>query len=110
MTDTVDNLLSHLRICIEQRDYLAAREAVEEYADTEFDRRLSDLIGTAELAALWNVTRRRAQAHVTWLNERHGIGIQLCGTWFLEKHLAETYKPGKPGNPNLQKAISSRTE
>jgi hypothetical protein len=101
MSDSIAALLAHLHTCQEQGDTLAAREALEDYIDAEVDRRLSGLVGTTELARIWDVSVRRAQAHVAWLHERHGIGILLGGSWFLWCEQANENRPGKPGRrPN----------
>lgn len=102
MSDPISALLTHLRVCQEQGDHLAAREALEDYIDSEVDRRLAGLVGTTELASIWDVSTRRAQAHLQWLRERYGVGVQLGGAWFLWREQAEEYRPGKPGAPRKQ--------
>lgn len=46
-----------------------------------------------ELAAEWNVSKRRVQAHIQSLHERFGVGRKFGRDWFLSAEEAERHRP-----------------
>lgn len=65
--------------------------------------RAYELLGirtSEELAAEWQVSRRRAQAFIARLHERWGVGRKIGATWCLSADEAATHRPAdKPGRP-----------
>lgn len=98
---TIDRLMPHggdaaitehrLRSAL---DVLAQRIANHTRAYELLGIRSSD-----ELAAEWNVTKRRVQAHIAKLHERFGVGRKIGRDWFLSAAEAESHRPGQVGRP-----------
>src|SRR5262245_18779779 len=68
------------------------RSLLEDLYDGAQDDLMNDLIDTNQAAAIWDVTERRASAHILRLHEKYGIGRQLGGAWVLRRAHAEAYK------------------
>lgn len=56
---------------------------------------LKDLVDVKYAADQWDVSERRARAHIAKLHEEHGIGWQLGGSWVLLKTQVEAHAPQK---------------
>lgn len=52
-----------------------------------------------QLALLWEVSPRRAQAHVKRLHATRGVGRKLGNIWVLTEEEAAANAPGEPGRP-----------
>ena len=80
-----------------------SRPILERLANEAFQRgrdaALLSIMDTAQAAALWGVSRRRAQAHIKRLHERFGIGARFGREWVITAEEAERYRPGPPGRP-----------
>lgn len=50
-----------------------------------------------DAAESWDVSVRRAQAHIAYLHERHAVGARIGRAWFLTEEEIERYRPGPPG-------------
>lgn len=54
---------------------------------------LLSLKDSSELAAEWNVSGRRARAHIAMLHDRWGVGRRVGSAWMLSADEAESHRP-----------------
>ena len=87
----------------EQRLRLHLKALVAQIASHTRSYELMNLCDSDQLAEMWNVSKRRVQAHVSTLNERWGVGRKVGGTWLLSIDEAERYRPQSAGRPKKQK-------
>lgn len=94
--DRIDAALAQLapHLCTIQEP-MYFRELLETLYDGAQDDLLADLISAEQAAAIWDVTDRRARAHIARLHEKYGIGRQLGGAWVIRRAHAESHAPDR---------------
>lgn len=93
--DRIDRVLAALPSLLFEGDHLGARSLLEELYDAAQDDALVDLCGVEQAAAHWNVSDRRARAHIARLHEKYGVGRQFGGTWLVRRSDINEYPPDK---------------
>lgn len=62
----------------------------------------SGLKNSEALAQEWGVTKRRVQAHISYLNEHAQVGRKIGRDWYLTPEEAEQCRPGPRGRPRKE--------
>lgn len=83
----------------EQRLRSHLKMLVTQIANHTRNYELTNLYDSDQLAKVWNVSKRRVQAHVSAINERWGVGRKVGGTWLLSIDETERYRPQSAGRP-----------
>lgn len=96
MTSRIDAVLGLLapHLCTTQEP-LYFRALLDDLYDGAQDDLLADLMSAEQAAAMWDVTDRRARAHIARLHEKYGIGQQLGGAWIIRRAHVESHAPDK---------------
>jgi hypothetical protein len=97
--DRIERALALLPAFLTQQDIFGARALLEEIYDAGQDDLMNDLCDTQDAARAWAVTPRRANAHITKLHEKYGIGRQLGGAWVLRRQDIEEHRPDQRFRP-----------
>lgn len=94
MTNRIDAALALLapHLCTVQEP-MYFRSLLEDLYDGAQDDLLDDLVSAEQAAVRWDVTDRRARAHIARLHEKYGVGRQLGGAWVLRRAHVEKYAP-----------------
>jgi hypothetical protein len=95
INDRIDRALTALPALVFQHDTLGLRSLLEELHDGAQDDLLADLCSVETAAARWDVSDRRARAHIARLHEKYGIGRQFGGTWLLRRRDIEAHPPDR---------------
>ena len=98
--DRIERVLALLPALLSTQDIFGARALLEEIYDAGQDDLMADLCDTQDAARAWNVTPRRANAHIAKLHERYGVGRQLGGAWVLRRQDIEAHKPDQRFRPH----------
>lgn len=91
----IDQTLAALPGLAFNNDELGARLLLEELYDGAQDDLLAELVGSDHAAVHWNVSERRARAHIARLHERYGVGKQFGGVWVLRRRDMERHAPAQ---------------
>lgn len=90
MNDRIERVLAALTAA---RDPLEVRAIVEDLYDTAQDDLLGQLHDAERAADAWQVSRRRANAHITHIHRQHGVGTRIGGALLLRQSEIEKYRP-----------------
>lgn len=91
--ERIDRALAALPALLFANDRLGMRALLEEVYEAGWDDALSDLCDSAQAAARWDVTERRARAHIARLHEKYGVGRQFGGSWLLNRQDIDRHPP-----------------
>lgn len=91
--DRIEGALAALPALLFANDQHGMRSLLEDLYDGAQDDLLSDLMSAEQAAARWDVTERRARAHIARLHEKYGVGRQLGGAWVLRRAHVESHAP-----------------
>lgn len=91
--DRIERAMGVLPSLVFQQDTLGLRSLLEDMYESAQDDLLSDLCSVETAAARWNVSDRRARAHIARLHDKYGIGLQFGGTWLLRRRDIERNPP-----------------
>lgn len=100
ITSTVERLIPHGAGPVTEPRLRQALAVL--VARVSSNTRAYELLGirtAEELAAEWDVSRRRAQAFIAMLHERWGVGRKIGSVWCLSADEAATHRPASPGRP-----------
>lgn len=106
MNDRIERALVALPALVFQDDALGLQSLLEELYDAGADDLRACLRGTEDAADAWNVSTRRAQAHIAAIHERHGVAARIGRAWLITADEIERYRPGESGRP--KKAADQR--
>jgi len=95
----IERALAALPALVFGNDQLGIQSLLEEVYDGAQDDLLAELCGIESAAARWNVSERRARAHIARLHEKYGIGRQFGGSWLLRRQDIDAHPPGPSGRP-----------
>ena len=91
--DRIERTLAALPAFFFANDHHGLRSLLEDLYDGAQDDILADLVSAEQAAARWNVTDRRARAHIARLHEQYGIGRQLGGAWIIRRAHVDAHAP-----------------
>lgn len=66
------------------------------------DEALLSLRTVEDAAAAWNVSERRARAHIAHLHDRWSVGMQVGKTWLVTQDEIDRHAPGPAGRPRKE--------
>jgi hypothetical protein len=93
MTDRISGVMAALPALLFAGDQLGMRCLLEELCEGVQNDLLDELRGAEQAAAVWDVSERRARAHIARLHEKYGIGRQFGGAWLLRRQDIERHPP-----------------
>jgi hypothetical protein len=94
-SDRIEQALAALPALTFQQDTLGLRSLLEDLYDGAQDDLLAELCGVEYAAARWEVTDRRARAHIARLHAKYGIGQQIGGAWLLRRSDVDAHRPDR---------------
>lgn len=95
MNEQIERVLAALPALVFANDQHGLRSLLEELIDSAQDEILSDLCGAEQAAARWDVSERRARAHIARLHEKYGIGRRLGGSWIIRRAHIDSHPPDR---------------
>lgn len=100
IASTVERLLPHGAGAVtEPRLRQALAVLVARVASNTRAYELLGIRTAEELAAEWNVSRRRAQQYIATQHARWGVGRKIGNMWTLSAEEAATHRPSTTGRP-----------
>ena len=104
INDLIDNatndILQHCHMLEETRARYIAERIVNAAYNSGRDAALISIMDTRQAADYWNVSMRRAQAHIKNLHDRYGVGAKFGREWVITIEEAERHRPRPgPGRP-----------
>lgn len=91
----IEGVLAALPSLLFAGDQIGMRCLLEEFYEGAQTDLLGELRGAEQAAAVWEVTDRRARAHIARLHEKYGIGQQFGGSWLLRRQDIEQHPPDR---------------
>jgi hypothetical protein len=98
--DRIDRALAMVPALIFEQDTLGVRSLMEELYDAGADDMLLRLRSAEDAAEAWNVSTRRAQAHIAAIHKRHGAATRIGRAWLITEDEIKKYAPGAVGRPH----------
>lgn len=91
--EAIDHALAALPSLFFNNDGMGVRELIEGVYDAGARDLLDSLVTVEYAAARWDVSERRARAHIAALNAKHNIGWQINGGWVMRRSDVDKHAP-----------------